>query len=68
MFLGNIIFVLMIKIMVKFIELLKEHSKFISEPYHSSLSLGEEKMPHDLQPGNYAYWKRHQSKDCLQAR
>ena len=45
---------------VSFIELLKGHSKFVSEAYHSTLSLGEEQMPHDLQPGNYAYWKRHQ--------
>ena len=23
-------------------------------------------MPHDLQPGDYAYWKRHNLKDYLQ--
>ena len=37
--------------------------KFVSEAYHSNLSLDEDQMPHDLQPEDYAYRKRHQIKD-----
>ena len=33
---------------------------FVSEAYHSNLFLDKEEIPHDLQPGDYAYWKRHQ--------
>ena len=50
------------------IELLKGHSKSVSEAYLSNLSLDEDQMPHDLQPGNYAYWKRHNLKNYLQPR
>ena len=41
------------------IELLTGHSKLASEAYHSNLSLNEDQMPHDLQPGDYVCWKRH---------
>ena len=33
------------------IELLKGYSKFASEAYHSNLSLDEDQMSQDLQPG-----------------
>ena len=36
---------------VKFNWILKEHPKFVSEAYLSNLSLDEDQMPHDLQPG-----------------
>ena len=36
---------------VKFNWILKEHTKFVSEAYLSYLSLDEDQMPHDLQPG-----------------
>ena len=39
------------------IELLKGHSKFVSEAYPSNLFLDEDKMLHDLQPTDYVYWK-----------
>ena len=32
------------------------------------ISLDEDQMPDDLQPGDYAYWKRYNLKDCLQPR
>ena len=35
------------------IKLLKGHSKLVSEAYHSILSLDEDQMPHELQPGDY---------------
>ena len=38
---------------------------FISKVYLSNLSLNEVQMPHNLQPGDYAYWKRHNLKDFL---
>ena len=41
------------------IELLKGHSKLVSEAYHSHLSLDDGQTSHDLQPGDYVYWKRH---------
>ena len=50
------------------VKLLKRHSKFVSKVYHSNLSLNEDQMPHDLQLGYYAYWKRYHLKDCLQPR
>lgn len=46
-------------------ELLKGHSKTISEAYHSNLSLDEDQMSHDLQSGVYVYQKRHHLKDSL---
>ena len=36
---------------VKFNWILKEHPKFISEAHLSNLSLDEDQMPQDLQPG-----------------
>ena len=36
---------------VKFNWIHKEHPKFVSESYLSNLSLDEDQMPHDLQPG-----------------
>ena len=53
--------------MKSLIKLLKGHSKFGFEAYLSNL-LDEDQMPHDLQPGDYAYWKRHNLKDYLQPR
>lgn len=41
------------------IKLLKEHSKLVSEAHHSNLSLDEDKVSHNLQPGDHVYWKRH---------
>ena len=38
-------------LMQNLIEFLKKHSKFVSEAYLSNLSLDEDQMPHDLQPG-----------------
>ena len=42
---------LLCDINVKFNWILKEHPKFVSEAYLSNLSLDEDQMPHDLQPG-----------------
>ena len=50
-------------LMQNLIEFLKKHSKFVSEAYLSNLSLDEDQMPHDLQPG---LEKRHNLRDCLQ--
>ena len=50
------------------IKLLKEHSKLVSEGYHSNLSLDEDQLSHDLQPEDYVYWKRHHLKGSLQPR
>lgn len=47
---------------------LKEHTKLISEGSLSNLSLDEDQMPHDLQPGDYAHWKRCYLKHYLQPR
>ena len=44
------------------------HYKLVSGPYHSTLSLNEDQMPYDLQPGDYVHWKRHHLKDSLQPR
>ena len=41
---------------------------FVSEAYLSNLSSNEGQMPHDLQPVDYAYWKRYNLKDYLQFR
>ena len=55
--------------MKSLIELLKGHSQFVSEAYLSNLFLDEDQMPHDdVQPGDYACWKRHSLKDYLQPR
>ena len=51
---------------VKFNLIIKGYSKFVSEAYLSNLSLDEHQMPHNLQPGDYGYWKRHNLKDNLQ--
>ena len=51
---------------VKFNWIIKRYSKFVSEAYLSNLSLDEHQMPHNLQSGHYAYWKRHNLKDNLQ--
>ena len=50
----------------KFNGIIKGHSKFVSEAYLSNLFLDEDRMPHDLQSGDYAYRKRHNLKDYLQ--
>lgn len=50
------------------IKLLKEHSKLVSEAHHSNLSLDEDKVSHNLQPGDHVYWKRHHIKDSLKPR
>ena len=42
---------LLCDISVKFNWILKENPKFLSEAYLSNLSLDEDQMPHDLQPG-----------------
>ena len=41
---------------------------FVPEAYLGDLPLDEDQMPHDLQPGDYAYQKRHNLKDYLQTR
>ena len=35
------------------IELLKGHFRLVSEVYHYNLSLDEDQMPQELQPGKY---------------
>ena len=42
---------LLCDINVKFNWIFKEHPKFVSEVYLSNLSLDEEQMSHNLQPG-----------------
>ena len=42
---------LLCHINIKFNWLLKELPKFVSEVYLSNLSLDEDQMPHDMQPG-----------------
>ena len=42
---------LLCDINVKFNCIHKEQPKFVSEAYLSNLSLDEDQMPHDLQPG-----------------
>ena len=51
-----------------FTELLKGHFKLVSEAYRTNLSLDREQMYHDLQLGDYAYWKRRHLKDSLKPR
>lgn len=55
-------------IFVTLTELLKRHPKFFSQTYLSSLSLDEDQMPHDSQPGDYAYWKIYNLKNYVQPR
>ena len=50
---------------IKFNRIIKWTLK-VSETYLSNISLGEDQMSHDQQPGDYTYWKRHNLKDCLQ--
>ena len=40
------------------IKILAGHPKLVSEAYHSNLSSYEDQMSLDLQPEDYAYWKR----------
>ena len=41
------------------IELLKGHTKIVSEAYHIDLSLDEDQVTYGLQPGDDVHWKRH---------
>ena len=50
----------------KFTWALKGHSKFVPKTYLTNLSLDKDQMPPDLQPENYTFWKRHNSKDYHQ--
>lgn len=48
------------------IKALKENEKLITGYFHS-VHLGDEDLKdHGLQPGDFAYWKRHQMKHSLQ--
>ena len=49
---------------IKFNRIIKRTLK-VSETYLSNISLGEDQMSHDQQPGDYTYWKRHNLKDFL---